>query len=650
MAQTLDSRGRGSTGLRLALALLIAAAAIVAGGCGVFGGDDEGEDTTTAAETTEGETTSEGETTADGEAAQAEESAAETEASAGDTEAGELAAENEEATAEETAAAEEEETPGVTTTVDPVTGETITSTTATTATTATTGTTGTATGTTTIAGETGTITIGPDGEVVIPPATDTATSLPPVRDGETTNTQAGLSMIPGLGSRATFPRFFSPGSPWNTDVSEEPVDQRSERMIERARIRVAVREENGQLIRVRRPLEEEGVTINTTRWTVPLFSEQGGVDTVAVCRQVDCGPDAVESIRLPPSARPDPRFDGWMTVINSQTREAHDFWRARREQDGSISYHFVKKWDLNGPGFQEPGGVSARGSGLPLFAGLIRPEEIDRGRIDHALAIAVPGAAKERFVQPASRTDGVGFRDSIPEGARLRLRFRNSEDYINRACPADERARYLREEQREARARNRQLARDQNREFNPKGEEARKLARIRARILRQDLARAERRPCGLARSPEAQLTKTFVRNDVHRRTAQVIIEALKHYGAIVVERAASPTLYAQRNARWKKIMPPNLLQDIVLRNFEVLEMPRTLNDPGSFTEVDPFTGLPTAAPASLPGTATGTGTGTTTTGTTGTTTGTTTGAGTTGTTTTGTTTPTTGTSTTTTTP
>jgi hypothetical protein len=579
MAQHVDPPGRGrTTRSRLTLALLVAAFAVFLGGCGIFGSDEEGGETTTSAETTtEGETaTAEGEVATDEEAAAAD--------AATGTEAGEVAAENDAATAEETAAAE-----GVTTTTDPVTGETITTTTATT----------TATGTET--------TVDANGNAVIPPATETATPVQPVREGDVTNVQSGLSMIPGLGSRATFPRFFSPGSPWNTEVSEEPVDGRSLRMLDRAQIRVAVEEVNGQLVRRQRRLKETGVTVNTTRWTVPLFSEQGGVDTAAVCRQVDCGPDAVDSIRIPAQARPDPRFDGWMTVINTQTREALDFWRARREQDGSLSYHFVKAWDLNGPGFQEPGGVSARGSGLPLFAGLIRPEEIDRGRIDHALAIALPGVAKERFVQPASRTDGVGFRDSVPEGARVRLKFRNSDDYINRVCPADERDRYATRAARRAREANERLARDQQREFNATGEEARKLARIRARALRQELARIDRRPCGLARSPEAQLTDTFVRNDVQRRTAQVIIEALKHYGAIVVERSASPTLYAQRNARWKRILPLNLLQDLKLENFEVLEMPQTLNDPGSFTQIDPFTGLPTSAPASLPGTTSGSG-------------------------------------------
>ena len=582
MAQSFDSRGRGRTSwVRLTLALLVALLAIVPAGCGIFdGGDDE--TTTTVEATVEGDTT-----TAEGEVVTDEEAAAETETVAGETEAGEEAVTNDEATADETAAAEGE----VTTTVDPVTGETVTSTTATTTTTAASGT------------ET---TVDENGNVVIPPASETATPVQPVREGNVTNVQSGLSMIPGVGSRATFPRFFSSGSPWNTDVSDEARDPRSAQMLDRAQIRVAVEEVNGQLVRRQRRLQETGVTVNTTRWTVPLFSEQGGTPTVAVCRQVDCGPDAVDSIRLPPTARPDPRFDGWMTVINSQTREALDFWRARREQDGSISYHFVKAWDLDGPGFQEPGGVSARGSGLPLFAGLIRPEEIDRGRIDHALAIAIPGVAKEKFVQPASRTDGVGFRDSVPEGARLRLRFRNSEAYINRVCPADERDRYLARAERRVRQQNEQLARDQEREFKPKGQEARKLARKRARILQRDLDRVRRRPCGLAKSPEAQLSRTFVRNGVQRRTAQVIIEALKHYGAIVVERSASPTLYAQRNARWKKILPLNLLQDIKLENLEVLDLPPTLNDPGSFTEIDPFTGLPTSAPASLPGTASGT--------------------------------------------
>ena len=208
-----------------------------------------------------------------------------------------------------------------------------------------------------------------------------------------------------------------------------------------------------------------------------------------------------------------------MTVIDNTTRTALDFWRARCENDGSISYHYVKKWDLDGPGFQKPGGVSARGSGLPLFAGLITPEEIRDGTIDHALAISVPGAATRRYVQPASRTDGTGLVTSLPEGARVRLKAGDAKAFLG--CVPEP-----------GRSRDRQRRRDR----------ARGCAGI----------------------------NRFVRGKMQRRTARAIIGALQRYGAIVVDRSAAPTLYAQKNADWKNILPLNLIQGLDLDRFEVV--------------------------------------------------------------------------------
>jgi len=326
-------------------------------------------------------------------------------------------------------------------------------------------------------------------------------------------------------------RFFADSSPWNTPVEGDPVDPRSTELIRLAKLRTsAVEEPDGTLRPIRRPIDV-GLTVNVRRWTVPVFSERGGVETPAVCRQSDCGPDQVDSLVIPPDAAPDPRFDGWMTVIDSEAGIARDFWRARREADGSISYHYVKAWALDGPGYQPPGGVSARGSGLPLFAGLIRPEEVRAGRIDHALAISVPGPAQLKYVQPASRTDGDGRLRSLPEGARLRLRP----------------------------------------------------------------------------GMEKKLTKTFVRSGKERRVAETLIDALERYGAIVVDRSAAPTMYAQRNIDWRGILPLNLLQDIGLGRFEVVDLPR-LHDITRVDVGDGFTeaGLPTDGAASVPATGSGT--------------------------------------------
>jgi len=326
-------------------------------------------------------------------------------------------------------------------------------------------------------------------------------------------------------NRVSIGRFFSPDSPWNTNIESIPADQGSQRLMKLAQLRPAIVEEpDGSLKRTFRRIKA-GLTINVNHWTDPIYSDAGGTNTTAQCRQLDCGPDAVSSIVLQRGARPDPRFDGWMTNILTGSRLAYDFWRGRRLEDGVLSYQYVKKWDLNGPGFQAPGNVSARGSGLPLFAGIIRPEEIRAGRIDHALSIAIPGAAVRRYVQPASSTDGNGPFKSVPEGARLRLR----NDF---------------------------------------------------RII---------------------IDNRLAKNRQERRAAGLIVDALQRFGAIVVDRSAAPTIFAQRNANWHRLLPLNLLQNIPLRDFEVVQLPSkvySVDRPPNGS--DTATGLPQNTPASTP--------------------------------------------------
>lgn len=233
----------------------------------------------------------------------------------------------------------------------------------------------------------------------------------------------------GPGAASTVANFFAPSSPWNTPVYTAPVDPNSARLIRLASQRTGVIDQPGQKqVRTIVRQADTRLFVNTAKWTTPVFDETNGQPVRIVCRQIVCGPDAgVTSVTIAPDARPDPRYDGWMTVINRRDGVAYDLWRARRVGD-VISYQYIKRWDLNGPGFSRPvqddptHAVSARGSGLPLFAGLVLPEELKAGAIDHALAISLPGPAQRLYAQPASVTDGLGRSASIPEGARIRLR------------------------------------------------------------------------------------------------------------------------------------------------------------------------------------------------------------------------------------
>lgn len=326
-------------------------------------------------------------------------------------------------------------------------------------------------------------------------------------DEETTSASAARkARLAKLQSDGT---FFSAESPWNTTVAALPASPDSERMLKLARKREAVIELPGEkgVETVERTVEK-GFQINTERWA-PLVVEAGGnnvVSTKMLCRQRECGTpgDRVPAtLALPPETRPDPRFDGWLSVIDREKGVGYDFWRARRQSDDTISYQYAKTWKLDGPGFSRPvsedpqRAAGARGSGLPLFAGVIGPAELSSGEINHALAVSVPGLARRNYVQPASVTDGAGPTESLPAGARIRLK-----------------------------------------------------------------------DSALLDTPGGKL----------RPSVEAILVALRSYGAIVVDRAAVPTLYAAKGT------PANLLREdelnwLHLEDFEVVELPQLRQDP-----------------------------------------------------------------------
>jgi hypothetical protein len=344
-------------------------------------------------------------------------------------------------------------------------------------------------------------------------------------------------------------RFFAAESPWNTTVSNLPVAANSTRLLELGLQRIGVREVPGEqgVETFARPRQPQ-LTINTEQWA-PLVVTDGGdgaETTRMVCRQSDCGstdPPVPEQLSLPPGTTPDPRYDGWLSVIDLEEGVGYDFWRARRQSDGTISFQFSKGWSLDGPGFSKPvsedpvRAPGARGSGLPLFAGLISPGELTAGRIDHALAISLPGIARRNFVQPASVTNGIGESASLPAGARIRLRagvsLRNSPFAPRR----------VRAPRFDARGRP-----------DPQGKFDRDGNLLDRRIL------------------DGSATELRV------RSVETILTALREYGAIVVDRADVPTLYAPRGTS-RRLVRGDELDWLTIDDFEVVQLPQIYRDP-----------------------------------------------------------------------
>jgi hypothetical protein len=218
-------------------------------------------------------------------------------------------------------------------------------------------------------------------------------------------------------------RFFAPDSVWNAPLAADaPLDARSATITE-------------ALVALAR---DRGSRVATTSYSTPIYEVPRDQPTVPV--KLD-GPDVAYrrslaaalagGVPIPSDARQAAGTDGQLTIWQPSTDRLWDFWRARKQADvwhaawgGAIrkvssdpGYFSPRAW----PGAQRNWGSTA--TSFAVVAGTIRIDELGRGTIPHALAMAIPrDSVAKVFSLPAERSDGVLTRsDAIPEGARFRL-------------------------------------------------------------------------------------------------------------------------------------------------------------------------------------------------------------------------------------
>jgi hypothetical protein len=104
-------------------------------------------------------------------------------------------------------------------------------------------------------------------------------------------------------------------------------------------------------------------------------------------------------VRIPDAARVPGGTDGHLSVVDQASGWEYDFWRVRSKPQGGgrlvIAWGGRTRIDGSGLGSYA---VAAR---FGTLAGALRPEELETGRINHALAISVR-CDSGRYVYPAS--------------------------------------------------------------------------------------------------------------------------------------------------------------------------------------------------------------------------------------------------------
>jgi hypothetical protein len=178
------------------------------------------------------------------------------------------------------------------------------------------------------------------------------------------------------------------------------------------------------------------LTSDPTQYTYPVYEVGRGTprrrvhvsgtwsNVVDGGSRLRLGSSTVVDIPLPDGARAAAGSDAQIVIVDRATGDEWGAWQL--EHAGGTwraenAYHYNVRWSGVPPRSPTGRAFGSRGAGVPYLAGLVRPCEIARGRIEHALAFAYD-APSPSYVYPATKSDGRRRGPgAVPEGTRLQL-------------------------------------------------------------------------------------------------------------------------------------------------------------------------------------------------------------------------------------
>ncbi len=262
----------------------------------------------------------------------------------------------------------------------------------------------------------------------------------------------------------TLPIFNAPGSAWLANAATAAVLPESSQQV--AVLYKVLCGDTSNLY----PIDDPPTTdwpypdVGYDEYTLPIFPAGAGQQSVLLCDYEgnleypsskwgvpDLGgpvtvPAAAGTLR--PSGPLGPDSDGHLILYDQVTATEYDFWQATTVRDGVCESHggglegsailetgYPDFFAISGDGSNPDGVASTRAMGTPLLAGMILPEDIASGAIEHALAVAIPGPRNlspdpfdplpSDYFYPASTTETDYYSTNplaLAAGQRIRLK------------------------------------------------------------------------------------------------------------------------------------------------------------------------------------------------------------------------------------
>ncbi len=203
-------------------------------------------------------------------------------------------------------------------------------------------------------------------------------------------------------------RPFGPDSPWNRTIPDSARVHRDS-----DRIMAEIRAETDYMYLVDR--------YSAPVWVVNSDNIPGAkVRSDHIFDFWDRDYDGWTDARVPVTAEmwPEPTEDGHIIILDPFKKLSWEMSTYQRRSDGTFYCSTFNIWELDGSGVGDPregyrwGARGGRGSGFPVIAGMIRPEELEAGEIRHALVFTYRRNRKAdngdaMFMwPPAARSDG----------------------------------------------------------------------------------------------------------------------------------------------------------------------------------------------------------------------------------------------------
>src|SRR6266851_5352843 len=208
---------------------------------------------------------------------------------------------------------------------------------------------------------------------------------------------------------------FAPESLWNTDISSAPVDANSANIIDYIGAAKTLHPDFGAGTYA-------GQSIGIPYQIVAMSQHKVNIRLGAFGDESDPGPMPIPSTALIEGYPKPGNGDRHVIVLEKDGCWLYELYHGSHLKNGSWSADSTAIWDMTIDPQRPYIWTSADAAGLPIFAGLVRYDEVASGAINHALRFTVP-VTRQAFTPPASHwASSVTDANAPPMGTRLRLR------------------------------------------------------------------------------------------------------------------------------------------------------------------------------------------------------------------------------------